>query len=41
MEGLSEEERKKMELEQDENFMKLYKAYKMTKNLAMIKQKMK
>lgn len=41
MAEMSEEERKKMELEQDEVFMKYYKAYKITKNLANIKQKMK
>ena len=38
---MTEEERKKFELEQNENFMKYYKAYKITKNLALIKQKMK
>lgn len=38
---MTEEERKKMELEQDEVFMKYYKAYKITKNLANIKLKMR
>ncbi len=38
---LTEEEKKKMELEQDEAFMKLVKIYKMTKSLANIKIKMK
>ena len=41
MQEMTEEERKKSELEQDEVFMKYYKAYKITKNLALIKQKMK
>ena len=38
---MTEEERKKMELEQDEVFMKYYKIYRITKNLAVIKQKMR
>jgi|LauGreDrversion4_2_1035121.scaffolds.fasta_scaffold3503707_1 hypothetical protein len=38
---MTEEEKKKMELEQDEAFMKLVKIYKMTKTLANIKIKMK
>ena len=38
---LTEEEKKKMELEKDEVFMKYVKIYKMTKVLANIKIKMK
>jgi hypothetical protein len=38
---MTEEERKRAELEADEVFMKYVKIYKMTKNLAVIKQKMK
>jgi len=41
MPEMSEEERKKMELEQDEVFMKYFKIYKITKNLGVIKQKMR
>lgn len=41
MPEMSEEERKRMELENDEVFMKYVKMYKITKNLAGIKQKMK
>jgi len=41
MPEMSEEERKKMELENDEVFMKYVKIYKITKNLAVIKQKMR
>jgi hypothetical protein len=41
MPEMTEEERKKMELESDEAFMKLVKIYKMTKSLANIKMKMK
>ena len=41
MPEMTEEERQKMELEQDEVFMKYYKAYKITKNLANIKLKMR
>lgn len=38
---LTEEEKKRAELEADEVFMKYVKVYKMTKNLANIKLKMK
>ena len=38
---LTEEEKKKMELEADEVFMKYVKIYKMTKSLANIKIKMR
>jgi len=38
---MTEEERKKAELEADPDFMKYYKIYKITKGLAVIKQKMK
>ena len=41
MPEMSEEEQKRMELESDEIFMKYVKMYKVTKNLAAIKQKMK
>ena len=41
MPEMSEEERKKMELENDEVFMKYVKIYKITKNLGVIKQKMR
>jgi anaerobic selenocysteine-containing dehydrogenase len=41
MPEMSEEEQKRMELENDEQFMKYVKMYKVTKNLAAIKQKMK
>ena len=37
MPEMSEEERKKMELENDEVFMKYVKIYKITKNLGVIK----
>ena len=38
---LTEEEKKKMELEKDEVFMKYVKIYKMTKSLASVKIKVK
>ena len=38
---LTEEEKKKLELEADEVFMKYVKIYKMTKSLANIKIKMR
>lgn len=38
---MTEEEKKKAELEGNETFMKYVKIYNMTKNLALIKQKMK
>lgn len=41
MPEMSEEEKKRMELENDEVFMKYVKGYKITKNLAAIKTKMR
>ena len=41
MPEMTEEEKKRMELESDEAFMKFVKIYKMTKSLAAVKQKMK
>jgi len=38
---MTEEERKKAELQADEVFMKYVKSYKITKSLAAIKQKMR